>query len=170
LLAQLSTRIAEIQKPDRDREKHLQRQNALLTEKINNWLNMAEEGKFELHKSLLDRLAAMQQQMDTHTQELVVISKRRQLPLKNFGESQIHSFAEAVRAELFTKNSKFARSYLKGIVSEIRISGTSGTIKGNIADMAAAISSYRAGTPLMVPRHISKWCARSDSNALPLGS
>jgi len=170
LLAQLSTRIAEIQKPDRDREKHLQRQNALLTEKINNWLNMTEEGKIELHKSLLDRLAAMQQQMDTHTQELVEISKRRQLPLKKFGESQIHSFSEEVRAELFTKNSKFARSYLKGIVSEIRISGTSGTIKGNIADMAAAISSYRAGTPLMVPRHLSKWCARSDSNARPLGS
>jgi hypothetical protein len=72
LLAQLSTRIAEVQKPNRDREKYLHRQNALLTEQISNWYILVVAGKVELHKSLLDRLTAMQQQMDTHTQEIVV--------------------------------------------------------------------------------------------------
>lgn len=165
MLNEMRNRIAEIQKPDRDKEKNLQRENALLTEQINNWYDMVEAGKVELHQTLIDRLTAMQKQVDAKMRELSGIAKRRQIPLRKFGESQIQAFSAAVRAEILSKDSKFARSYLKAVVSEIRISGTTGTIKGKNADMAAAVSSYRAGAPLVVPRHVSNWCAGRDSNS-----
>lgn len=164
MLNEMRNRIAEIQKPDRDKEKTLQRESALLTEQINNWYDMVEANKVELHQTLIDRLTAMQKQVDAKMRELSEIAKRRQIPLRKFGESQIQAFSEAVRSEILSKDSKFARSYLKAVVSEIRISGTTGTIKGNNADMAAAISSYRARAPLVVPRYVSNWCRLSDSN------
>ena len=37
--------------------------------------------------------------------------------------------------------------------------------KGSDADMAGAISAWRAGDPyLAVPRHLSNWCPRQESN------
>lgn len=164
MLDEMRNKIAEIQKPERDREKHLQRQNALLTEQINNWYELIESGKVELHKSLHDRLAATQKLIDSQALELSQIAMRRQIPLKKFGEQQIKTFVEAFRTEVFSPNSKFAKSYLKAVVSEIRIKGDKGTIGGRNADMAATISSYRAGAPLVVPRHLSNWCPEPESN------
>ncbi|MBK7061364.1 MAG: hypothetical protein IPH51_12895 [Rubrivivax sp.] len=89
------------------------------------------------------------------TSELQEISRRRQLPLKKFGEAQVQGFAQAIRTEVLAPGSKFAKSYLRTLVSEIRISAAGATMKGSNADMAGAISGWRAGDPnLAVPRHV----------------
>lgn len=85
------------------------------------------------------------------------------MPLKKFGQLQIEGFANAIRAEVLTPDSKFAKSYLRTIVSEIHISAAGATMSGLNANMAGAISGWRQGNPnLVVPRHVSNWCAIPD--------
>lgn len=161
MLEQLREQIAKLQAPDREREKMIQRQMALATEQINTWYALVEEGKAEMHESLRERLTAAQRRIDQMTSELQEISRRRQLPLKKFGEAQVQGFAEAVRTEVLAPGSKFAKSYLRTLVSEIRISAAGATMKGSNADMAGAISGWRPGNPnLAVPRHVSNWRTR----------
>ena len=165
MLEQLREQIAKLQAPDREREKLIQRQMAFATEQINTWYALVEEGKAEMHESLRERLTAAQRRIDQMTSELQEISRRRQLPLKKFGEAQVQGFAQAIRTEVLAPGSKFAKSYLRAVASEIRISAAGATMKGSNADMAGAISGWRAGDPnLAVPRHVSNWCDRQESN------
>lgn len=165
MLDQLSNQIAELQVPMREREKLIQRQIAQGTEQINTWYELVEAGKLELYESLRERLSAAQRRLDHMTTELAEINKQKQMPVKKFGQPQIEGFADAIRAEVLTPDSKFAKSYLRTIVSEIRISAAGATMTGLNANMAGAISGWRQGNPnLVVPRHVSNWCARLESN------
>lgn len=170
MLEQLREQIAKLQAPDREREKLIQRQMALATEQINTWYALVEEGKAEMHESLRERLTAAQRRIDQMTSELLEISRRRQLPLKQFGETQVQGFAEAIRTEVLAPGSKFAKGYLRALVSEIRISAAGATMKGSNADMAGAISGWRPGNPnLAVPRHVSNWRGGRIGNAWTAG-
>ncbi|MBQ0942286.1 recombinase family protein [Ideonella sp. 4Y16] len=171
MLEQLRTDIAAMQAPDREREKLLQRQLARATEQINTWYELVESGKLEMLDSLRDRLTSAQKQMAHMSAELAEIGKRRQVPLKKFGKSQIDGFAGTIRSEIMVPGSKYAKPYLSALVSEIRISPAGATAKGSHADMAVAVSGWRPGTPgLVVPRHGSNWRGWQDSNPRPLGS
>lgn len=165
MLEQLRAEIAALQAPDREREKLLQRQLAQATEQINTWYELVESGKLEMLDSLRDRLTSAQKRMAQMTAELAEIAKRRQVPLKKFGRPQIDGFASAIRTEIMVPKSKYAKSYLTALVSEIRISPAGATAKGSHADMASAVSGWRPGTPSMaVPRHGSNWRDRQESN------
>lgn len=118
MLEQLREQIAKLQAPDREREKLIQRQMALATEQINTWYALVKDGKAEMHESLRERLTAAQRRIDQMTSELQEISRRRQLPLKKHGEAQVQGFAEAIRTEVLTPGSKFAKSYSRPQVSE----------------------------------------------------
>lgn len=166
MLDQLRNQISNLQAPDREREKLIQRQIAQATEQINMWYELVEAGKLEFHTSLRNRLTAAQRRLDDMTLELSKINKRRQLPLKKFGQAQVEGFASAIRNEVLTPGSKYAKGYLRAIVSEIRISATGGSIVGSNAEMAGAISAWSPGNPnIGVPRHVSNWRARRDSNS-----
>ena len=161
---QLREQIAKLQALDREREKLIQRQMALATEQINTCCALVEEWKAEMHESLRERLTAAQRRID-QTSELQEISRRRQLPLKQFGEAQVQGFAEAVRTELLAPESRFAKDYLRMLVSETRMSVASATMKGSNVDMAGAIFGWRSGNPnLAMPRHVSNWRPRQESN------
>ncbi len=171
MLDQLRTKIIELQAPDREREKLIQRQLAQATEQINTWYELVEAGKLEFHDSLRDRLASAQRRINQMTTELQEVNRRKQLPLKKFGAAQVEGFANAIRTEILTPGSKYAKNYLRALVTEIRISAAGGTVTGSDADMAGAISTWHPGNPtIAVPRYVSNWRARRDSNSLPLGS
>jgi site-specific DNA recombinase len=170
LLEELRANIASIQNPDGEREKVLQRQIALTTEQVNLWYSEVEAGRIELHQSLRDRLAAAQERLNHMAQELQALSRRRGLPLRKFGDAQIRNFADGIRTELLKQESKFAKSYLKAIVSDIRVGPSEVTAKGRLADLAAATANWKPGAPLGVPSLISNWRGWQDSNPRPLGS
>ena len=67
-----------------------------------------------------DRLAASQRRIDQLTKELREISYRKQLPLKKLGAAQVEDFATAIREEILALGSKYAKSYLRALVSDIR--------------------------------------------------
>lgn len=163
LLDELRTNVAAIQAPDREREKSLQRQVALTTEQLNLWYSEVESGRIELHETLKARLTAGQQRLDHMASELQLLARRRGLPLRKFGEAQVRNFAEGIRAEFQNAESKFAKSYLKAIVSEIRVGPLEAVVKGRLADLAAATANWKLGTPLGVPSLVSNWRVPSES-------
>ena len=168
MLEDLRAQVAKLQAPDREREKYIQRQIAQATEQVNMWYELVEAGKLEFHDSLRSRLAATQRRLDEMAVELAEINKRRQLPLKKFGKAHVEGFASAIRTEILTPGSKFAKSYLRAIVSEIRISAGGGTVMGSNAEMTGAISGWRPGTAgVTVPRHLSNWRPQHESNVRP---
>ncbi|MBS1230976.1 MAG: Resolvase domain [Proteobacteria bacterium] len=66
---------------------------------------------------------------------------------------------------------QFAKRYLQVLVDEIVVSGDTATMKGCYAALAHAVAvAKKMGTSVEVPNFIRFWCARSDSNARPLGS
>ena len=102
------------------------------------------------------------------TTDLQEVNRRKQLPLKKFGAAQVDGFANAVRTEILTPESKFAKNYLRTLVSEIRISAAGGTVTGSNVDMAGAISTWHPGNPTIgVPRYVSNWRPQHDSNVRP---
>jgi DNA invertase Pin-like site-specific DNA recombinase len=134
MLRQMRDSISRMQAPDRDREKQLQREMAQTTERVNMMYDLVETGKLDLHESVRARITAMQRHMDAMTRELRDLGRRKQLPLKKIGDAQVAAFTQAIKTEILTPGSKFAKPYLSALVSEIRISAAGGTIKGSIAD------------------------------------
>ncbi|MCK5858013.1 MAG: recombinase zinc beta ribbon domain-containing protein [Abyssibacter sp.] len=166
MLSELRIAINEMQTPDKLRAKELERKVALAREQINSWYEMIESGKLEFHATLRDRLDATQRRIDAMDRELGEITRRRQVPLKKFGQSQIVEFASGIKQELLSSDSKLAKTYLQTIVTEIRIGGGEGELLGSNANMAGAISGWSKKTGHMsVPSHVSNWRARQDSNS-----
>ena len=165
MLEQLREQITKLQAPGREREKLIQRQMALATEQLNTWYGLIEEGKAVMHESLRERLNAAQRRIAQMTRDLQAIGRRRQLPLKKLGEGQVQGFAEAIRTEVLTPGSKYAKGYFRALVSEVRISAAGATMIGSNAEMAGAISGWRPGNPhLAAPKPLPIWRDRQGSN------
>ncbi|CAH1386885.1 recombinase family protein [Candidatus Nitrotoga sp. M5] len=85
--------------------------------------------------------------------------------------SQVDVFGKVLRQKLLAKGSPLAKSYLNILVDEIVIVDKSATIKGSYAALADTMQKIKKGNlNNQVPSFMPNWCARSDSNALPLGS
>jgi len=169
MLDLLRAELARAQAPDRKREQALKRELALATEQMNSWYELVEERRV-VYGTLKGRLDARQRRIDDVNRELADIEKRRQMPIKKFGAAQVEAFASAVRSELSSPGSKYAKGYLRAIVSEIRVGATGGRVTGSLADMAGAVSVWRPGAiGVAVPRHLSNWRGwRGLTPTLPL--
>ena len=106
----------------------------------------------------------MQRQIDSYKLEAAKLRRSRSIPLWKVGSAQIAAFSEAVRNELLSADSPYAKGYLRLLVSEIRVSPEKATIKGSRAVLAEAVAKWKPGTKGMVPSLVSEWRARQDSN------
>ena len=85
--------------------------------------------------------------------------------------SQVDILGKVLREKLFAKGSPLAKSYLNVLVDEIIVENNIATVKGSYAALAETMQQIKKGNlNNQVPSFIPNWCARSDSNARPLGS
>ena len=85
--------------------------------------------------------------------------------------SQVDVFGKVPRQKLLAKGSPLAKSYLNILVDEIVVQDKTATISGSYAALAETMQQIKMGDlSNQVPSFIPNWCARSDSNARPLGS
>ena len=169
-LEAMSARLRAMQAPDRQRELELQRQAALSVEQLNKWFTMIESGALELGSALSDRVAALNRKRDALTAEISKIQQRHRLPIQRFGEQQIQAFASGVKEAVLTPGSPLAKNYLRALVSEVIVGADTTTVGGSNLKLASAVSGWRKGTDLSVPRLVSQWCGWQESNPRPLGS
>jgi site-specific DNA recombinase len=85
--------------------------------------------------------------------------------------SQVDVFGKVLRKKLLAKGSPLAKSDLNALVDKIVVEDKTATIKGSYAVLAETMQIIKKGNlNNQVPSFIPNWCARSDSNARPLGS
>ncbi len=84
--------------------------------------------------------------------------------------SQVDLFGKALRNKLLAKDSALAKGYIQLLVEEILVKDETAIIKGSYAALAYAMHQMKMGTSNQVPTFIPDWCARRDSNPLPLAS
>ncbi|MDO8335751.1 MAG: hypothetical protein Q7T74_03145, partial [Candidatus Saccharibacteria bacterium] len=104
--------------------------------------------------------------------ELAGVRRDYSLPaVEHIKASQVDVFGKVLREKLLVKGSPLAKSYLNILVDEIVILDKTATIKGSYAALADTMQKIKKGNlNNQVPSFMPDWCARSDSNARPLGS
>ena len=116
------------------------------------------------------RLADLRGQRVNALAEIATTKTRPELPMKQINNEQIALFTETVKAKLVRNDSAFTKRYLQLLMSEIRVKGGVALIEGSNSTLAHAIAGIKMGTLEGVPRSITNWRARRESNPLPSAS
>ena len=90
--------------------------------------------------------------------------------VKHIKASQVDVFGKVLRKKLLAKGSPLAKNYLNILVDEIVVQDKTATVKGSYEALAETMQQIKMGNLNQVPSFMVDWCARSDSNARPLGS
>jgi len=150
---------------------------------LNRQLKKNEEGKQRLLDAIINGTIEDDESTQRRSQQLKaarealfidLASVRRDtsIPAGDYLKaSQVEIFGKVLREKLLAKGSPLAKSYLNALVDEIVVEDRTATIKGSYAGLAETMQAIKKGNlNNQVPSFIPNWCARSDSNARPLGS
>ena len=160
----MNERLKLLQAPDRQRELDLHRKAALTVEQLSKWFTAVEAGSIEIGASLNDHINALQRKRDTIASEIAQLQYRHRLPIRRFGRQQIEAFIAGIKETVLSAKSPLAKNFLRALVSEVKVTGATTSISGDNLSLATAISKWKKGSELSVPRLVSQWCSKWDSN------
>ena len=170
----LNQLIAELRKRTRDTK---DTEQAKINE-LNRLLKKAEQAQRNLYaaienglpfdETLQKRAQELKSERESLMIELASVRRRHAVPVERILPSDIDAFSKVIRTKL--RNKDFAKRYLQLLVDEIVVSGNTATMKGSYAALANAVAQKKKGTSKEVPRFMSEWRARHDSNVRPLPS
>ena len=154
-----------------DQEKLAKAQAELRTaeERLNRLYEAVESGMLALDETLQRRAQQLKAARESVLVEMAGLRRTQAMPIERMVPSQVESFSRAIRAKLRDKDSSFAKNYLRAVVSEIRVSGGSATIRGSYRQLMALAGKKKEDTD-QVPSFMRDWRARQDSNPRPPGS
>jgi site-specific DNA recombinase len=170
-LNQLISELRKRTKGNRDAEQskinELNRQLKKAEQSQRNLYSAIEHG-LPFDETLQKRAQELKSDRESLLIELAGVRRTHAVPMDRILPSNIEAFSKAIREKLADKD--FAKRYLHVLVDEIVVSGDTATMRGSYAALANAVSEMKKGTSEEVPYFNQQWCARSDSNARPLGS
>ena len=171
LMTELRQRIQSGKDSRQEKVSELERQLKHTEERQNRLLDAIESGVIDLDETTHRR----SQQIKTAREALLIqMAEVRRAPLSATIEylkpSQVDLFGKALRNKLLAKDSVLAKGYIQLLVEEILVKDEKAIIRGSYAALAHAMHKMKMSTSNQVPTFMPDWCARSDSNALPLGS
>lgn len=114
-----------------------------------------------------ERILALQRKGDALASEIAQIEQKHRLPIKKFGQAHVEAFVERVKEVVLAPRSLLTKSYLQALLREVRVGATPTPLVGCNFELATAVSRWRKGTDLSVPRLVSEWRARQESNLQP---
>ena len=171
MVAELRKRIKSSKDGQQERINEVNRQIKLVEKKRHNLLNAIEMGTIELDDTTQRRAQQHKAAREALFIELAGVRRDHSLPaVEHIKASQVDVFGKVLREKLLAKNSPLAKSYLNILVDEIVVEEKNATVKGSYAALAETMQQIKMGNLKQVPSFIPDWCARSDSNARPLGS
>jgi len=170
----LRQRIKSAKESQQERINQLTKQLKQTEERQHRLLDAIETGTIELDEVTQRRAQHLKSAREALLIELAGVRRDQSLPVENIKASQVDAFGKVLRQKLLSGNTGFAKGYLNLLVSEIVVEGTQATIRGSDVALASATlqsTAEKSGhLPEQVPTFIPNWCARRDSNSLPLGS
>ncbi len=150
----------------------LNRQLKKIEERQQRLLDAIETGIVDLDETTQRRAQQLKASREALFIEMAGVRRDTSIPTGDYLKaSQVDVFGKVLRKKLLAKGSPLAKSYLNALVDEIVVVDKTATIKGSYAALAETMQQIKKGSlNNQVPNFIPDWCARSDSNALPLGS
>jgi site-specific DNA recombinase len=136
---------------------------------LSNLHGAIEKGIVALDSSLQSRVNHLRDQREKILAEMALVKRDKPSPRK-VSSMQVAYACEHLRALLLDPEQGYRKQLLAHLVSEIRVGTETVTLTGSTAALNEAITEMEKGTSAEVPRFVSEWLARSDSNALPSGS
>ncbi len=172
MMSELRQRIKSSKNGQQERINELNRQVKKTEERQSRLLEAIETGTIELDETTQRRAQQLKAGREALFIELAGVRRDTDLPsVEYLKASQVDLFGKVLRQKLLAKGSPFAKSYLNILVDEIVVEDKTATIKGSYAALAETMQSIKKGSlDNQVPSFMPDWCARSDSNARPLGS
>ena len=171
MVAQLRKRIRSSKDSQQDRINEINRQIKQVEKKQDYLLNAIENGAIEHHETIQRRAQQNKAAREALFIELAGVRRDYFLPaVEHIKASQVDVFGKVLRKKLLAKGSPLAKSYLNILVDEIVVEDKTATVKGSYEALAETMQQVKMGNLNQVPSFIPDWCARSDSNARPLGS
>lgn len=172
MMTELRKRMKTSKDVQQDRINQLNRQLKQTEENQQRLFEAIERGVIELDETLQRRAQQHKSAREALLIELAGVRREHSLPVDQLKASQVEAFAKTLKAKLLAKDSTIAKSYLNLLVDEIVVNDNTATIRGSYGALANAVTmdDKKVGHLKQVPTSISNWCARRDSNSLPLGS
>ena len=172
MMAELRKHIKSSKDDQQERINELNRQIKKIEERQQRLLDAIETGTIELDETTQRRAQQLKAGREALFIELAGVRRDTSLPAVEYLKaSQVDVFGKVLRQKLLAKGSPLAKSYLNILVDEIVVEDKTATIKGSYAALAETMQQIKMGSlNNQVPSFIPNWCARSDSNARPLGS
>ena len=171
MVSELRKRIRSSKDVQQDRINEINRQIKQVEKKQENLLNAIENGTIEHDETIQRRAQQHKAAREALFIELAGIRRDQSLPaVEHIKASQVDIFGKVLREKLLAKGSPLAKSYLNILVDEIVVQDKTATVKGSYEALAETMQQIKMGNLNQVPSFMVDWCARSDSNARPLGS
>ena len=172
MMVALRKRIKTSKDTQQEHINHLNRQLKQTEERQHRLYEAIETGVIDLDETLQRRAQQLKSAREALMIELAMVRRAHSLPIDQLKASQIEVFAKTLKAKLLAQDSALAKSYLNLLVDEIVVKDGAATMRGSYSALANAVAmdKIKVGHLKQVPTSMSEWCARSDSNARPLGS
>jgi site-specific DNA recombinase len=150
----------------------LNKQLKKVEERQQRLMDAIETGILELDETTQRRAQQLKASREAVLIELAGVRSETTLPVTDYLKaSQVEVLGKVLRQKLLVNGSPLAKDYLNILVDEIVVEDKTATLKGSYAALAQTLQKIKMGNlNNQVPSFIPSWCARSDSNARPLGS
>ena len=119
--------------------------------------------------TLKDRVHRHQTRRQEVLAEMAGLKRQKELPQAQLGQKQVATFCEALKRKLRDRSSHFGKEYLKLLIEEVRVEGTSIRIRGSHAALAGLLQKTKVGDLKRVPTFGGDWLPSADSNHGPGG-
>ena len=171
LVVELRKRIRSSKHDHQERLNVLHRQLKLLEDRQNRLLDAIESGTIELDETTQRRAQQNKNARESLLIEIAGTRREHSIPAVEYvKQSQVEAFGRVLREKLLARDSDLAKRYLSLLVDEIVVRDKTATIRGSYHALASSLRVIQGGKADQVPRSMSDWRARRDSNSRPPGS
>ena len=172
MMAALREHLLTSRNGQQGRINELNKQLKKVEERQQRLLEAIETGIVELDETTQRRAQQLKASREAVLIELAGVRSETTVPVTDYLKaSQVEVLGKVLRHKLLVNGSPLAKDYLNILVDEIVVEDKTATIKGSYAALAQTLQKIKMGNlNNQVPSFIPSWCARSDSNARPLGS
>ncbi len=166
MLAELQKRVRRSSTPRDETLKQLNKDLVEVSTGIERLYEGVEKGVLPMDDTLTQRTEKLQKRRQSILLEIAGLKREKQMPVLRVGPKAINAFIASLRDKLLEPGSRFARGYLKLLISEIRLEGNQVLITGSYAALAHAVAMPQPDVG-RVPRSVPDWLPGTGSNRRP---
>src|SRR5580704_5457960 len=168
LLGALMARNASHQDALRAEMRDLFNKQRELNVRIKNLVDIMEQGGLGSVRSVQDRFAKRQEELDEITRLIAIKKRLMEIPVVEVTAKKAHAFSKALRERLHdADNPALRRAYIRLMLDKVIVGKDAIRISGPKSVLAHQLTAKNPLPPSLVPTFIDGWRPRHDSNVRP---